>query len=181
MGIAIPLVYVEIDGNAQATINSVSTSPLTGEPFHFFPDQSNPLQTTVPYDDEAFGIGDIALRLKYGFFQDFDNNLAFLVDIRLPTGDDDNFLGTGETNIRITEVYSKNFGDTTAHANISYERRSGDLDSDEIEYAIGFDTKLADSITLAVDVLGNFDLNDKEAINLGPGTRTIEDRNRTRQ
>ena len=175
IGIAIPLVYVEIDGEAEATVNSF-TFAEGGESLHFFPgDDESGLRTTVPYGDEAFGLGDIALRLKYSFLQDFDINLAMLFDLRLPTGDEDNFLGTGETNIKITEIFSKNFGDTTAHINVSYERRGGDNDSDEIEYIAGFDHKLADSITVAIDVIGNFDLNEDEAINLSPGTQTIVD------
>ena len=177
IGIAIPLVYVEIDGKAEATIDSF-TFDQTGNPLHSFglptPEDAN-LTTTESYGDDAFGIGDIALRLKYSFLQDFDINLAMLVDLRLPTGDEDNFLGTGETNIKITEVFSKNFGDTTAHINASYERRGGDDDSDEIEYVFGFDHKLSDSITLAIDIIGNFDLNEDEAINLSPGTATIVD------
>ena len=179
VGIAIPVVHVDIGGSAKATINSFTfaQSGVANHRFGIDQETGEPiLDATVPYGDDAFGIGDVALRFKYGFLKDFDVNLAFLLDIRLPTGDEDDFLGTGDTNIKLTEIFSKNIGDTTVRVNLSYERRSADLDSDEIEFVVGFDHKLNDALTVAFDVLGDFDLNDDEAINLFPGSEMIVDR-----
>ena len=73
IGIAIPIVHVDIDGTARATISSF-TFAQSGEANHnFVDDPTNPnLVRAVPYGDDAFGVGDIALRFKYRFLNDFD-------------------------------------------------------------------------------------------------------------
>ena len=177
VGIAVPVVRVEVSGNARAEIDSF-TFPFLGKANHNF--GSDPfvpeLETEVPYGEDAMGIGDVALRFKFNLLRDTAVKLGFLLDVRLPTGNEDDFLGTGETNIRIAELLSKQFGDTTVHVNFGYERRPADLDSDEFEYVIGFDHKLSENLTVAVALLGSVDLNEEEAINLAPGSTRIVDR-----
>jgi hypothetical protein len=182
IGVAVPLVNVSLTGNARAVINSFTFAKDSSANHNFGPDGSNPeLQTNVPYDESATGLGDIAIRLKYSFVRGTGLDLAALVDIRLPTGDEDDFLGTGKANIRWSGIVSKKIGDFTPHLNIGYERRSADLDSDEFEFTAGFDQKVYPGITFAFDIFGEIDLNDDEAIRLFPGTTTIIDRVSTGQ
>lgn len=103
-------------------------------------------------------------------------DMAVLVDVRLPTGEDADFLGTGKTNIRFAGIISKKIGDFTPHLNVGYDKRSAKLDSDEFEFAVGFDQKIVSGLTFAFDILGEIDVNSDDAIVLFPGTRTIVDR-----
>ena len=176
VGIAIPVINVNLNGTADAVINSYTYARL-GEALHFFGgDSVNPiLETKVPYDASASGLGDIAVRLKYAFLHQRGFDGAALVDIRLPTGNEDNFLGTGKTDLRVTGILSRKFQDFTAHLNFGYEKRSADFQSDRIDFALGFDKKVISSLTFALDVLGTIDINTDKAIKLFPGTGTILD------
>jgi hypothetical protein len=46
------------------------------------------------------GFGDLLLRFKGGVFQKPSASLAVGVDLRLPTGDEENYLGTGTTSVK---------------------------------------------------------------------------------
>jgi len=133
-------------------------------------------ETSFRYDESGTGLGDIAVKLKYSFLRGTDVDLAALLDVRIPTGDEDDFLGTGKTSVRFSGIISKKIGDFTPHLNIGYDRRAADLDSDEFEFVAGFDHKIASGLSFAFDILGEFDLNDDEVIKLFPGTKTISDR-----
>ena len=166
IGIALPVVNISMQGPATATINSF-TLAQGGQANHLFQGgtrQEPRLQQNFGYSRSAFGIGDLAVRLKYSFQQGSGLNVAALLDMRLPTGDEEDFLGTGEANVRMVGIISQKFGDFTPHLNMAYDVRGADLDSDELEFALGFDQKLASGLTFAVDLLGELDLNSDEAI-----------------
>ncbi|MCB1045058.1 MAG: transporter [Acidobacteria bacterium] len=176
VGVAIPFVSVSMDGIAQATINSYTFAFLGTANHNFNNDPTNPqLQTTVPYSESASGIGDVALKLKMAFLRGGNWDLAMGVDVRLSTGDESDFLGTGDTNIRFAELLSRRFGDFRPHVNVAYEWRGADLDADELEFAVGFDHKATSKITIAADFMGSFDVDDSESIQLFPGSVTITD------
>lgn len=176
IGLAIPLVNLTMEGEILAEMNSFTWTAL-GEANHRFGGTGTEpeLNYTTSYSDNAAGIGDLAVRLKYSFLRGAGSNFAMLVDARVPTGDAANFLGTGKTNVRVLGIFSQKFGDFTPHLNVGYDYRSADLDSDELEFAIGFDQKLAPGLTFAFDILGEIDLDDSEGVQLFPGTTTIRD------
>ncbi len=177
IGVAIPTINVSMEGDARAVINSFTLAAIDTANHHFGEDPLNPkLESTRNYKESASGIGDLTVRLKYSFAQGKGVNLAALLDVRLPTGDPDDFLGAGETNVRLMGILSKKFGDFTPHLNMGYDYRRADTDSDEFEFAAGFDQKLLSGLTFAIDILGEVDLNKDEAISLFPGSVTIVDR-----
>lgn len=177
VGIAIPFINISLSGIAQATVNSF-TYARTDTAFHNFgQDVRNPeFQATSPYNQSVSGLGDVAIKFKYSFVRGADMDIAALMDVRLPTGEDSDFLGTGKTNIRFAGIISKKIGDFTPHLNLGYDKRSAELDSDEFEFAAGFDQKIVSGLTFAFDILGQVDVNSDDAIVLFPGTRTIVDR-----
>lgn len=162
VNLALPFASVSMKGQSTAML----IGPSSGV-FHFFVGgtQNNPNVTdVVNYDESASGISDIAVRLKYSFLRGIGTNLAALLDVRLPTGKKEDFLGTGETNIKLSFIGSRKFDRFTPHLNLGYERRPAELDNDKVELIAGFDQKMAEGLTLAVDFLGRFDVGD-EAIN----------------
>lgn len=176
VGVAIPFINVNLNGTADATINSYTYARLQ-EAFHYFGgDSLNPvLETKVPYDASATGLGDIAVRLKYSFARGKGLDVAALADVRLPTGKEENFLGTGKTDFRVLGIVSKKFSDFIPHLNLGYEKRSANFQSDRIDFRAGFDEKVLSGLTFSLDVLGTVDLNSDKAIKLFPGTRTVVD------
>ena len=53
----------------------------------------------IDYAASKVGVGDVSLRAKYAF--GVSQPVAIAVDVRLPTGDDENFLGTGKASARV--------------------------------------------------------------------------------
>jgi hypothetical protein len=79
----------------------------------------------------------------------------------VPTGDQDNLLGTGETNVLALLVGSRSFGPgsdirwLTPHFNLGFEWSTSSEESN-FRYAAGFDVRLFPSVSLASDVLGRW-------------------------
>ena len=169
IGIALPVINVGMHGDAKAVVRSFTHSH-DGEALHHFGETGTEidgpdLDHITSYDESSFGIGDLTLRLKYSFSDQSTVDFAGLVDVRLPTGKEEDFLGTGETNIRFMGIISKKINQFTPHLNLGYDYRPGDYDSDEFEYALGFDQKIIKGLTLAVDFLGEIDLKEEETLN----------------
>lgn len=162
VGVAIPYVNVTLKGTAQALIRG----PFSGRSHTFVGGTTtNPsVVDRVPYDKNASGVGDIALRLKYSFVRGVDLNLGALLDVRLPTGNKEKFIGTGEASTKLSLIASRKIAQFTPHLNLGYDRRTAKQDSDELEFIAGLDQKLAEGVTLAVDFLGEIDVNSDEAI-----------------
>ncbi len=176
VGISVPFISVTVDGTAVAQVNSFTFANLGTANHNFNNDPTQPqLSTQIPYSGDANGIGDMSLHMKYAFIRGGNWDLAMLFDVRLPTGDEEDYLGTGDTSIRFAEILSRRFGDFRPHVNVAYEWRSADLDSDELEFALGFDQKVTSSVTIAGEIFGSFDVDDSETISLFPGSVRIVD------
>jgi hypothetical protein len=173
IGVAIPFIHIHMSGTANATINSF-TYANTGRASHFFGGTAdNPiLESQVPYDENASGIGDVVLRVKYCFLRGAVD-LGVLADVRFPTGKEEDFLGSGATDAILALLMSKKIGDLTPHLNLGYEVRKADFQSDRFIIRAGFDHRLLQGVTFAADFLGTFDLNESEAIKLYPGSVTV--------
>lgn len=175
VGIAIPFVTVDVSGEARAVVNSFTLGALGQANHHFGDNALAPiLVSDTTYEASATGLGDLALRFKYRFPSNSDVRTAALIDVRVPTGDSNNFLGTGNVSVRALFVGSKRIGDFTPHINVGYDYRGAELDSDEIELVLGFDQQIVPGVTFAADFIGEFDLSSNE-IELLPGTATIMD------
>jgi hypothetical protein len=175
VGVAIPLITTSLSGEAMATLRG----PFAGVLHTFKGGTTNSpnLVDRIPYDESGSGVGDIAVRVKYNFVRGSGMNWAALLDVRLPTGDEADFLGTGKTSTRLSLIATQKIAQFTPHLNIGYDRRPAALDSDELEFAFGFDQKMAEGVTFAVDFLGEIDINSDEAITFFPQeTVTIVDK-----
>jgi len=179
VGIAIPFAKISLLGNSKATVESFTLARDDTARHQFGSDPTRPQLTTFAgYNASATGLSDIALRLKYSFLQGAEIDLAALLDVRLPTGDEADFLGTGKTNAKLTWIMSKKIGDFLPHLNLGYERRGADRDSDEFELIAGFDQKIVSGVSFAAEFLGEFDVNRGEAIELLAGETEIIERPR---
>lgn len=126
---------------------------------------TNPADNAEPQNDSAsgtaFGLGDVVLRTKYQFVKNKPVDFAAAVLVKLPTGDANNFLGSGDATVRPLLAVSKIFPDlfgkklsVTPHANLGFEFNLHDAGRNSTEYAIGIEGG-AKRLTLAVDFLGS--------------------------
>jgi hypothetical protein len=175
LGVALPLIDLELQAEPFANINSF-TYVANDSANHFYggtrTDPTLTYQGTTIKND-AVGVGDVLVRGKYYFIASKPVQLAGLLDIRLPTGDEEDFLGAGSTTLRPMVIVSGHVGDFGPHANLGYNFRTSDLQRDDIEFIAGFDQKLTDDVTFAVDLLGRFQVGDQVAAFDFPRTATI--------
>ena len=167
LSLALPFVTVDLAARSDASIQRVgtATSPAT----HFYDDTAT-YGTTRVYtrSGQASGIGDVVLRLKGTPFRGEASALAFGLDVRLPTGDEEDFLGLGTVGLRPFLAASFSHGRVAPHVNLSYlwngesvlggdvaTGTKGDL-PDQVTYAVGLDIGASKRLTLAFDFVGTY-------------------------
>jgi hypothetical protein len=163
VGLAVPFVRVNVDASVTARILRLVTA--TAPTVHTF-DVNNPDATlTVRQSGRATGLGDIVLRTKYRFLRVAGGGLAAAVDVRLPTGDQDNLLGTGGTQAKFLLVASDESGRVGRHVNVGYTAARGDVAGtlvglaspplpDEINYSGGAEFVVNPRLIVLGDVVG---------------------------
>ncbi|MGO8796355.1 MAG: hypothetical protein ACLQLC_16155 [Candidatus Sulfotelmatobacter sp.] len=114
---------------------------------------------------EATGIGDIVLRGKFSVLQRERVRVAAAVDVRLPTGDKLNFLGTGAAGVRPFVAVSLR-GRIAPHADLGFQwNGNSDIASaqgpgvsgklpNNLFYVVGADARVVKRLTLSGDYLG---------------------------
>jgi hypothetical protein len=155
LGVAVPIQRVKMDATFLLTVLPIATQG-DAVPSHFF--SGGALTGELSESGEASGIGDIVLRGKLNFTQGDWGGVAGGVDVRLPTGDEENLLGTGSTQIKTFLIASGGKSRFSPHANVGYTF-TGDSDTlgvlpDEINYSGGFDAAVHSRVTLTADVVG---------------------------
>lgn len=184
VGVALPFVSVSIGGTALAVVDSRTLSRL-GAALHFF--GGTPLAPVLTaeedYDDSVAGIGDVALRAKYHFPTSGDYDLGALLDVRLPTGSQEDYLGTGSVGVQLAFLASASLDGFTPHANVGYNYRGSavggegrEFNRSGVRFAVGFDQQLVPRVTFALDLLGTLDLGD-DPLDTLPGSVFIRDSN----
>jgi hypothetical protein len=133
---------------------------------HHFPDATlSP--GSGPASSFAKGIGDITVRLKEKIYQGEGERLGFAagVDIRFPTGDALNYLGSGAYGVR-PFLISSYHGRVAPHGMVSYEANGSSLTGgdvttgakgqipNEFVYDVGVDAYATKRLTGAFDIIG---------------------------
>ncbi len=154
VGAAIPIVRVQIEARTDATIDKLATGGnSTTVGIHKFPSGED--SETFQQSGSASGVGDVVLRAKYRAISGARAGLALGLDVRLPTGEERDLLGTGSAEIKGFLIGSAHLGAFSPHVNGGYTwtSRKGTI-PDEIDYAAGFDWALSPRVTFVVDGLG---------------------------
>ncbi|HEY7186429.1 MAG TPA: hypothetical protein VH436_07765 [Vicinamibacterales bacterium] len=208
LGLAVPFVRVQLDARVVARIDRLVTCsgllivpdppPFTCAPDTHTFEYGNPNATqTVEHDGHASGIGDVILRTKYRFVNTTGGGLAAAVDVRLPTGNEDQLLGAGGTQAKFLLVASSQRGRVGQHLNLGYTVAQGTVAGtlagqasaslpDEINYSGGAEIVMTPRLTLMGDIVGrtlrgagrldlvgkNFEYSDISKIPLQPGQTT---------
>jgi hypothetical protein len=155
VSVAVPHQDVSLSANFDLGIERVATGAAST--IHQF--EGGAITSTQSASGSASGIGDILLRGKYNFLRTNQGRLAAFVDLRLPTGDEDNLLGSGATQTRLSLVAGGGDGRLSPRGAIGYTHSSGgsqftgDLPN-EIYYTAGFDLVLHPRVTLTADFIG---------------------------
>jgi len=120
----------------------------------------------------ASGVGDVLVRTKYTVWKRDGGGVATVLDVKLPTGDSLNLLGTSAPSGRVMFVGSTALGRIAPHINAGYTIVGNGANpsietGDEFNYAAGFDTVVTGRMTLAFDFMART-ITDIGRLLLGP-------------
>jgi hypothetical protein len=179
IGLAVPVVNVDVEATVDGEILRTATGTATTHSF----DATGARTASFAGQGSATGLGDVLLRAKYNLFRGETSAFAAALDLRLPTGDKDNLLGTGATQAYVFLIGSGEYGRFSPHVNFGYTFSNGEASSeagsatsadvsqlalpvpvnenpvdlsvpDEINYVLGFSVAAAPRLTLGFDVRG---------------------------
>jgi hypothetical protein len=161
VGVAVPIVYASMRGSSTAQVLDPGGA-LSG--LHYFGSDTlnRAFSTSARASGSHTGIGDVAVRAKASLTETDRIGVSVMADGRLPTGDEDNFTGTGHLALRALGIVSARFGSFSPHLNGGYAYRTGDLQNDAVLLTAGFDQLLTPAITLAVDAISEFQVGASE-------------------
>lgn len=145
----VPIVRADLDVKSEAEI---ITSDQTPNPdVHQFVNNENRFDSA---EGSATGLGDIILGAKYQVLDETDYDLTAGGRIKLETGDEDDFLGTGSTTITPFVAASWNLSDFAAlNSNFGVEFDTSDSDRSAVQYSLGVYGGNS-TVTGSVDLLG---------------------------
>jgi hypothetical protein len=168
LSVAVPFVKVDLGVVSNATIQRIGTA--SNPKVHFFRDLTGPSPygntKTFASSGNASGVGDLVGRIKVRPFKSGASGFALGVDVRFPTGDELNLLGSGAWGVKPFAIFSVSEKVFSPHVNLGYQWNgksvlagnvmTGEKKSlpDQILYAAGVDIGVTSRITLALDVLG---------------------------
>jgi hypothetical protein len=169
LSVAVPFVRTTVKGSSEAQIQPFGPNAL-----HFFGGSSaDPiLRATASESGSASGIGDVAGRLKINVVQTRKFGAAILGDLRFPTGDEEDLLGSGAFAGRAIGIVAAQFGPFSPHLNGGYLVRTGELQNDAVLVTLGFDNLMTDWATLAIDFLSEWQVGESQI--LLPGNATFD-------
>lgn len=168
ISLAVPVVRTRLSLLSNATIHRVGTG--VDADIHYFPDENaiGGFGSTHQFfaEGSAAGLGDLVVRAKATVLREGPRALAAGLDVRLPTGDERNLLGSGAAGLRPFLAFSTSFSAFAPHVNVAYHWNgesviAGDVESgvkadlpDRFGYAIGSDMTVTDRFSLVVDLTG---------------------------
>jgi hypothetical protein len=147
IGVAIPIVTVDLDARVDGRIFRLGSGTATTHSF----DSSGADRATFTESGSSSGLGDLSVRAKYNFLRGDVTSLAAGIDLRLPTGDEDELLGTGATRAAFSFIYSGDYGRVSPHVNVGYTFSSGQSSAVANEIGVDADDHRLDTVpTLSV-------------------------------
>lgn len=160
LSVAVPFENVRLGVSSDATIVDNSQQSL-----HTFTPPCDSFSCSFSDSRAASGIGDVTLRVKGTAWKGERAAVALGTDVRFPTGDELNFLGSGAFGVRPFVVWSYRYR-ISPHALLGYETNSssvlsGDISTgtkgrlpSQVTYSGGADVWLTKRLTVAMDLVG---------------------------
>jgi hypothetical protein len=167
VSVAVPFVTADLVVTSDATVQRIGT---TNPETHFFRSLEDDIGTRRRFTafGNASGLGDLTVRMKGTVVRGERQGLALGFDLRLPTGDERNLLGTGAPGANPFVAWSANYGALSPHVNAGYQWNGDSILGgipgageardlpDLAQYSAGAVIEVHPRVTAAVDVLGRY-------------------------
>jgi hypothetical protein len=167
LSFAIPVVTTRLAVASTAVIHRFGT--MRREAAHFFADSSAPGGIGDLREFAASGwstgMGDVLVRTKQTVLRRGHNGFAAGAEVRIPSGDEYDLLGSGAWGAKPFMALSFGTGRVSPHVNVAYQwngesvlagdasRRIADDLPDRLQVTAGFDAGINQRVSVAVDVL----------------------------
>ena len=167
MSVAVPVVRTRLAVVSDAVIHRFGTVP--GTAVHYFPDDTAPGhigdEQSFAAQGSATGVGDVVLRTKATIARRPHRGIAAGLEVRIPSGDEGDLLGSGAWGVRPFAVLSFTYRRVSPHVNVGYQWNgssmlAGDPKTgvkedlpDRITTAVGADVGVSERLTFAFDML----------------------------
>ena len=165
VSVAAPIVSAQLDVISDVTIRRIGTAPDPTFP-HTFRSGQDVSKHSFSSGASASGLGDVVVRVKGTVTKWERAALALGADVRLPTGDELNFLGTGAVGFKPFLVVSYNYGRFSPHFNVGYQFNGNSVLAGNVQtgekaslpeqflYVAGVDIGISPRFSMALDFLG---------------------------
>ncbi|MEH6579120.1 MAG: transporter [Amphritea sp.] len=151
VSLTVPIVSVDMDVNALASVVVSPENPFPNA--HQFSEEPNTDNPNDSASGSETGIGDVVIALKYGYDKGQKMDVATFLAVKLETGDEDNFLGTGSTTVQPAVFAEYEISDLwSVHGNLGYEWDTNDNDESTLRSILGVTvghSKLTGSLEVA--------------------------------
>jgi hypothetical protein len=172
VGVIVPMVHVNVNARITSYLRRAGGAPESAHGF----DALQLANRTVYGDWTRNGLGDIEVRAKLRAA----SQLAITGGVRLPTGDEEDWLGTGALQVSGGAIWSGDFGRVSPRVNAGYTYSREDEDTfempHEITYGGGVDVALSRFVSISGDAIGRM-LRDVSKLRSGtlvlPGTTAV--------
>jgi hypothetical protein len=159
VNILLPIIHTSLEVNARAELNNESG---TGTHEFGVVDGVPVTEERRSIDESKTGVGDLQLRTKYHLFSSGGLNLASGLNLRLPTGDEDNFQGLGDTTLTPFFSVAQEYGRFDFHLAAGVEINADDTERSRVRYAAGVTAGIIEPLAFLVDVIGNSNVTDQD-------------------
>ena len=171
LAVNVPFVRSSISGHSVATIIPDGTG--IDSLAHFFGTTgSKSLTATSSTSGSSSGVGDVLARIKINAVQNNRVGLSLLGGVRFPTGNEDQLLGTGGTDILGMGVLSARAGTLTPHVNLGYIHRGATWANNSVLVTTGIDNLVGRRATIALDLISSWQLGTSRLVTPAPVTFT---------
>ncbi|MCB1874737.1 MAG: transporter [Chromatiales bacterium] len=151
----VPFVHAKMDVDATASIERGDDNNIPVDVHIFDATGESPLDSG---SGSASGLGDITLAAKYYWVDAPNYDLAAALKVKLETGDEEDFLGTGSTTATPYLIGAYDLSEMVKlHANVGLEFDFEDSDRNEFQYVVGTDIG-NQTYTFAADIIGRHKL-----------------------
>jgi len=168
LSLAVPIVRTRLHVLSDATVQRLGTAESLAVHFFRDPDAPGGLGSRRQFFAEgtAAGLGDVIVRVKHTVMREGQRGLAVGADLRVPTGDELDLLGSGALGVRPFAALSTSYGRVSPHVNVAYQWNgssvlAGDVSTrrkedfpDRFLYIVGADMGVTDNLTLVVEFIG---------------------------
>ena len=173
VNILLPIIHTSLEVDARAELNNES-----GIGTHMFEDGGTEQRRSI--DDSKTGVGDLQLRTKYHLLSRNGFNLASGLNLRLPTGDEDDFQGLGDTTLTPFFSVAQEYGRFDFHLAAGVEINADDTERSRVRYAAGVTAGIIEPLAFLVDVIGHSNVTDQELSVTVPTEASLPDTTVTR-